>query len=422
MSIGIPPAGPHQLGPEAHVALLENTICVAVVTSCQNAFESRLRGIVLTGSMARHEATFVWNFNHWKVLGDAEFFLIFDDGGSLPPVALVEAIREEAKHRSLEHGMDCRIDLSPVHTKYLTGLQPHILAYELRHCGQVVWGDPGLLALITPFSASEILLEDAWRLLSNRMIEYLDTAAELSQASPSHESDVFYRTVKLYLDMATSFLLFAGRYQPTYGARAEQLRYLAIEMPSANAAPFPLADLADRVDFCTRFKLQEPGYSDIQSSGLAGKEAISFVTDALGYAHRLWHWELCQLTGLGETVSDSELMSEWMRRQPKLLRFRGWARVVRDAGWLRSWREWPRWATLALRASPRHWVYAAGAEIFFRQPVLTALRISAEPDRFDVASVCRWLPFPPTESDPVWTRAAAAVCSNYKRFVAVTRT
>jgi hypothetical protein len=408
-----------ELGPEAAASGLQSAISAAVVAACVDAFGDHLRGIVLTGSVARREATFVRDSAGWNALGDAEFFVVFEQRRPLPGAAQTESVRQEAERSLMGEGIRCHIDLSPVHPEYLRGLQPHILAYELRECGQVVWGDPGLLSLIPPFPASAILLEDAWRLLSNRMVEYLAVAAGLLQPGRPLPPAAFYRTVKLYLDMATSFLLFAGEYEPTYAGRAARLRRLAAAPRPNMDLPFPLDAFADRVAFCTAFKLRGPGYREEDAAAFQGEQAGVFWKDAVAYARRLWRWELRRLTGSAEGLSDRELMRAWMRRQPLRLRLRGWVRVVRDSGWRCSWRAWPRWLMLALQASPRHWVYAAATEIVFRLPHAGNL------DAFNAASICQWLPLPsdPQALDtvPRWAQAGFAVLSNYERFVAVTR-
>jgi hypothetical protein len=413
-----------ELGPGATAANLRAAVSSAVVAGCVHAFGDRMRGIVLTGSLARGEATFVHDSAGWNALGDAEYFVVFEQRCALPGVAQTESVRQEAERTLMDEGIRCHIDLSLVHPAYLRRLQPHILAYELRKCGQVVWGDPGLLSLIPPFPASAIVLEDAWRLLSNRMVEYLAVAAGLLQPDRPLPPAAFYRTVKLYLDMATSFLLFAGEYAPTYADRAARLRGLAASPRPGLDLPFPLDAFADRVAFCTGFKLRGPGYREEDAAAFQGEQADVFWKDAVAYARRLWRWELRRLTGSAVDLTDREMMRVWMRRQSMVFRIRGWVRVFRDTGWRCSWYQWPRWALLACRASPRHWVYAAAAEIFFRLPALVSLADADGQDGLDPCLLSSWLPSPGLSSSlevgPLWTRAAAAVVSNYHRFVAIT--
>jgi hypothetical protein len=405
-----------ELGPEAAAAGLQAAISAAVVAACVDAFGDRLRGIVLTGSLARREATFVRDSAGWNALGDAEFFVVFEQRCALPGAAQTESVRQEAERTLTGDGICCHIDLSPVHPEYLRGLQPHILAYELRECGQVVWGDPGLLSLIPPFPASAIFLEDAWRLLSNRMVEYLAVAADLLQPGRPLPPAAFYRTAKLYLDTATSFLLFAGEYEPTYAGRAARLRRLAAAPRPNMDPPFPLDAFADRVTFCTAFKLRGPGYREADAAAFQGEQAGVFWRDAVVYARRLWRWELRRLTGSAQGLSDRELMRAWMRRQPLHRRLRGWASVLRRCGWARSWRFWPRWVRLAAVGAPRYWVYTAAAELCFGLPEGQA---GKQPDLKKLQS---WLPLVDTgDTRPLgWPELCGQVAENYHMFLETT--
>jgi hypothetical protein len=408
----------------ADASLLPAAVSDATVCACLDSFGTSLHGIIFAGSMARGEATFVWNVDHWEVLGDAEFFVVFQEQQSLPDAEQLDRCRNQAKRLLMEKGVHCYIDLSPVHPSYLKRLQPHILAYELRESGKVVLGDIRLLRLIPQFPASDIFPEDAWRLLSNRIVEYLAVIGDLSDTRAPLSSEAFYRTVKLYLDMSTSFLVFAGAYEPSYRARITRLRELAALHPGMRH-PFPIGAFADRVDFCTAFKLRGAITSSAGPATLNRSEASAFWKDAVEYAHRLWRWELSRLTASQDGLSDGELMHAWMRTQSMPKRVRGWIRVFRDSGWPLRSRECLRWVRLALVASPRHWVYSASAEIFFRLPALVGRLDVSETDGLDVGAVCRGLPVYHQPSSvgyqPAWQRAAAAVFSNYQRFVAVTR-
>jgi hypothetical protein len=404
-----------ELAPQA--AGLQSAISSAVVAACTHAFGDRLRGIVLTGSLARREATFVHDSAGWDALGDAEFFVVFEQRCALPSAPLTESVRQEAERTLMGHGICCHIGLSPVHPAYLRQLQPHILAYELRECGQVVWGDPGLLSLIPPFPASAILLEDAWRLLCNRMVEYLAVAADLLQPDRPLPPAVFYRTVKLYLDTATSFLVFAGEYEPTYARRAARLRALAAAPRPGMELPFPLDVFADRLAFCTAFKLRGPAYREEDAAVFQGEQAGVFWRDAVAYARGLWRWELRRLTGSAEGLSDRDLMRAWMRRQPLHVKLRGWASILRRCGWARSWRFWPRWFRLAVVGTPRHWVYAAAAELCFGLP-----DGQAGGKQLDWKELQSWLPLVDTvDTRPLgWPEFCGQVTANYHRFLETT--
>lgn len=364
-----------------------------------------MRAIVLTGSLARGEATLAKAGPQWRLLGDADFYLVFH--ARLPLASEVESVERKAEKALRDQGVQGSVGLSPVGASYFCKMPPHILTYELRSCGHIVWGDADILSQVPPLTPEQISLEDAWRLLANRIIEQLETIAFAARPAEMFSTDTQYRTVKLYLDMATSYLVFAGRYFPTYRAREEELARIASD-PSAQAdPPFSLEPFADRVKACTRFKLKGCGLTD---------SPRQLFEDAVHYADLLWRWELERLTG--ETCG---LMRHWMRRQPVTARIRGWASALRRCRWHRSWRQWPHWTRLSWRGSPRYWVYSVAAELFFQLPLL--LRTgpgSAEPD-IDWRPLAARLPLPDeADSDPRtpgWQRLARLVVLNYRRFL-----
>jgi hypothetical protein len=145
---------------------------------------------------------------------------------------------------------------------------------------------------------------------------------------------------------------------------------------------------------------------------------------AVADARSLWRWELAQLTGIKEDLSDQNLMMRWMAQQPTNERTRGWLFVLRREGWQRSWRKWPGWIRRGLHASPRYCVYAAASELFFQLPALisaTSVKTAQEDltgDLFD------WLPLirtGPLTSDSDWRQRASEIAWNYHRFLEGTR-
>src|SRR5260370_22407140 len=148
--------------------------------------------MVLTGSLARDEATFVEEVSGWQLLGDADFFLVYEQTSRLPSdgdlVSLISAIEDSLFAR----GIYGQIGLGAVHPTYLRHLKPRIATYELCNCGQVLWGDARILSLIPSFSVGEISREDAWRMLCNRTIEFLWHAAESPLGESEHSSSCRY--------------------------------------------------------------------------------------------------------------------------------------------------------------------------------------------------------------------------------------
>jgi hypothetical protein len=404
---------------------LQQVISARVAESCSQAYGSSLRGVILTGSLARDEATLVPEALAWRLLGDAEFLLVFRDGAKLPQKESIASLREKTEHSLLGAGIAGQVDFSAVHAGYLRELGPDIFAYELRNCGRVILGDRKILGDIADFPPQKISLEDAWRLLSNRMLEHLDTFEEAARRPRTLTLGAFYRTVKLYLDLATSFLVFAGMYAPTYLERAERLKELAAAPPQRVKAPFDLARFSDHVSECTEWKISSD--RSRRSRFALGLSASDFDwwQEAAHCALALWHWELVRLAAGKETDSLNRLVKRWMRCQPLPKRIRGWLYVARDLGWHRSWKNWPRWARLARRASPRYWLYAVTNEIFCNASSLSGTGCSPRNGGTNWTKMRSCLPVVPRVEewrelpDPV--RLAKEIAWNYSRFLVRTR-
>ena len=349
---------PEPIGGVINSADLITPVICETVSATLDPFKTRLRAIVLTGSMARGEATYVKVAGGWKTLGDCEVVLVFEPREPLLGLSQAAQVGREIELRLEQRCIACSVGLSAVHPRYLVNLQPHIYSYELRNCGRVLWGDSGILTLVPSFSPRDIPLEDAWRMVCNRMIEQLAIAKEGAQTEPRLDSQADYRTIKLCLDLATSFLLFCGEYVPTYQGRCDRLQLLSGKLPPRDNLPFPLQPFATLIQNLTRCKLSPTPESLNDDSSL--RPAV------WDYAQRLWRWELRQLTGEAEGVPNSCLLRRWMRFQPFSQRIRGWASLARRQGWFQSWREWPHWVRLGMKCSPRYCVYAAGSELFLQ--------------------------------------------------------
>ncbi len=406
--------GVKAVGPTAVASRLKAFLSEQACRASAEQYGRSLHAVVLTGSLARDEATFVRQEPWWTMLGDADFLLVLDARSPLPGPSALQRLAKRVEEALAEQGLLCHLSLGAVHPNYFRRLRPHIFAFELRACGQVLWGNPGILSLIPEFLASDIPLEDGWRLLSNRMVEFLGLADELTATTVSPH--VQYRTAKLYLDMATSLLLFAGNYQPTYRGRLERLAALAAEPSRGEEYPFPLSGFARRVAECTGWKLR----------GVARPAAsrADYWAEAVMYARRLWRWELQRLLATRANAPDRELLARWIRRQPWRQRLRGWLYVWRRQGWRNGWQVSASWLRAVARASPRYAVYGAASELFFRLPLLLGPFGERWEGDVDWARVRHSLPvFTATPQDgiPAWRRLAADVVWNYHRFLEGTR-
>ncbi len=385
---------------------VKSVIARTVAAVCERHWGERMRACVLTGSLARDEATIIHDQGVWKALGDAEFLAVFHQDASLPADEDIRLLCREIATSLMEQGIICLTTVSPVPLRYLRRMRPHIFGYELRACGQIVSGDRDILSLIPDFSPSDIPLEDAWRLLNNRMIEVLEAAGQGSRSAEA----LTYRASKLCLDMATSFLLFSGAYEPGYRKRAERIAGLA-KVTSHTHSPFPsLQAFAHRVAACTDFKL---GIAAPQSSPdtITWQQTVEDV-------RVLWKWEFARLAGLPETAADDDLWQRTLRQQTWADKLRGWAYVLRQSGWHRSHRNWLHWLFLAAEASPRYCVYRVASALFFDLP------LTAHPDN-DIPSTLKTLrtklPVPTVTEDSSWCGIASSVAWNYHQFLELTR-
>jgi hypothetical protein len=374
-----------------------------------------MRALISTGSLARHEASYLRREGSWIVRGDAEFMVVFEDRATLPTGAALSGIRSRIESDLLQRNIQCRIDLSVVHPSYFRCLPAHIFTYELKHCGRVIAGDEGILYSIPDYSADELSREDAWRLLCNRLIEMLECAAELSSENKPPSANLRYKILKLYLDMATSFLVFVQAFVPTYRERRDALLRLSGQGMTTGAYPVDLGSFANLVADCTVQKL----------APLTGEECAVELPcrAAIQAAHALWRWELAQLVGTQTELADLDLFNKWISLQPFRKRVRGWFYILRACGWQRSYNVLVCWLRL-WKASPRHWVYLVASTLVFQ---LTVDANSSQPRRHDAnwGSLCGYLPVrkmtAKNQASPSWEELAYDVVWNYQQFLMGTR-
>lgn len=393
----------------------KSAICEEMVAVCAKAYGARLRAIVLAGSLARNEGTFIARDGCSVLLGDADVFLVFRDNAGVPAAAEVTSLGKSIEARLAERGIRGTIGVDAVSARYLQVLAPRILSYEIRQTSQVLWGDKNVLSLIPDFSPAEISREDAWRMLCNRMIEQLDFVNESAIDTERLNPALQYAVIKLYLDLATSYLLFAGAYEPTYRVREKRLRELA-GLPSHGSQPFPLNPFSARVSECTEQKL---------SGELNGNWGSSSWQEAISYAIQLWRWEAVLLTSEPNEFSTAQLCQSMAKRLTNAQKLRGWFSVARRAGWWKSWRRWPGWARMSFQTSPRYGVYQA-AILLAEQLCAVAQNGAGETvSAVDLQEFNRLLPVPAIPKDETklsWTELAKAIVLNYQRFLTGTTT
>jgi len=316
-----------------------------LVRASRDTFGPTLRAVVLTGSLARNEASYVLRDGQTVLQSDVEAIVVLHDDAALPSRASAQALRELAQSYLAERGVSVEVSFSVVHGGYLRHLPPHIYSYELRSCGVVLYGEPSILSLIPDYSATDLSREDAWRLLSNRLIEQMGSTEAAEAAGVLR-----YRTVKLCIDLASSLLVFFGSFEAGYRARLQCLEGLALEK-QAQELPIPMEEFLPLVRLCTSVKLRPEDAVDL-GEGFEGR-----VTR---WAWHVWLWELERMSTSGNDVEAEQMIRTFGRRQGHQKLLRGWLYVVRRMGWLGSARYWPGWSSICAGGlTPRHAIYLA---------------------------------------------------------------
>ena len=362
--------------------------------------------LVLTGSLARDEATFLSLGPRWRLLGDAEFMMFSARRRELPSPERLRELARRVTARLAGRGMDAKIEISAATVRYLNRMPPCQFGFELRRHGRVLLGQPRLLQCIPRFSRRQLPADDAYRLLCNRLVELLAYPGLIAGQRAAHPRAA-YALLKLQLDMATSYLIFLGEYASTYQRRAERLLHLSTS-PGVDA-PWDLRDFARRVESATVWKLSLHHLE--QPAG-----PMISATELIAAAHRLWRWEACRLLGSSTSAGDGDLLRAWARRNAVPRAWRGWLWVMRSHRPVPArWHLWLRWLRLSHLGSPRACVYAAALPLLFSS-------VSLPLDQLE--TLARWLPqltdFPGAAA-PAPHRLAKEVLWNYHRFLAPTR-
>jgi len=385
---------------------------------CSQSLGPRLKAIVLTGSLARNEATWLQTDRGVQFLSDAEFIVIVKDKEAIPSPELVTVICSGAEEDLRNQGVICKLSFGAVRETFLLNLGETIFGHELLTCGEVVYGDSGILKVP---DAGHVSQEDAWRMLANRTVEMLEIVPELLDGVAQLSEAAQYRLTKLYCDMATSILVFKQEFVAGYQARADKLCDLNAHGLLSDL-PFDADWFVDMVRHCTDYKISR---SWDGASPFTRPESAQRAVTVL---RSLWTWELAQMHGTTMPSPDAMLRLH-MRQQALKDRLRGWAFVVRRRGMLDSVRYGWRWLLLLRSASPRYCVYAAGlnAVSSFEFPVSSTANSTGlgqlETWNSKLETVSRWLPIAnsPARTAPDGEDIAEAILWNYREFLVETR-
>ena len=388
--------------------LIRNEACRCV----RAAYPKETVTLVLTGSLARNEATISREEDCWAVKGDVDFFLVSVEADTPVAQSLRTATAAQIEASLLSKGVRAHVGINQILPSYLSGLPKYIATFELRECGQVLLGNKNILSLIPEFNRDQISREDAWRMLCNRMIELLEFIPETEKTNDADNELLRYATVKLELDIATSYLVFANLYEPTYRGREVRIRAILRNHTVASAnAPFNFDKFSAQLTACTEWKLefhQEKTPASLPSWRDTVQEALA-----------LWRWELRQLTREVEPATDSALWGKWASRQPSGQRIRGWLSVARRSTKSACVRNALRWAKLSRRGSPRHWIYLNAYTLLVDRLAVESADSRPEGRRGGFGSSMSLPEMNLSGGSPSdsWMAASNNVVRNYKKFL-----
>lgn len=336
----------------------------------------------------------------WRLCGDVDLVAISRDSSQLR--AQLPALRQALTVAVAGAGLQAELSLSGGDVGYLARLPPSLFSLELQTAGEVLWGERKILNYIPRCTTERIPREDAWRLLNNRIVEFVAALAEGPGLAAALAGE------KLDLDMAASWLLFTGSY--ALGAQTRLRRVELLRASGAAAWPWPKESrwLA-RLRRATVARVPAPaGHRASPDAELAAGCALEDLEECsvqtiASDGQALWRWELQQM-------GYSDLAHQAHSRPAGA----GWA------GWLAAARAAHGWAVRArcLRAagsgwhvpSPRSRVYAAAHEWLRHYPELTVAARQAA-SRLPLA--------PPRGAGR--DQVAAAIGVNYQTFVVPTR-
>ncbi len=326
------------------------------------------RGLVLTGSAARGEETILPTTSGSLWLSDLELLVVVpDEVERVAQCDLLDLVASRISAGLRRDGIAVEVELTPVQQRYFTRMRPHIFAYELLMNGRQLFGDRDYCALLPKFHPWDISDEDAWRLISNRIVEWL--SLQLSSRTARTESQ-FYAVAKQYLDLVTALSLFCGRYAASYDGRRESVLTIC-EWMQHRISSFPSRDFMQFAETAFEFKVRP---ENRKFEWVLRPEAGEFDAAAAKAGFGPMVSELPRLLSMAWWAALAEMHEGVVRSREDALtalsQVYGWEGVVRGWGKLIVRPEgraggafYSRMARLFWSGSPRSLVYACSAQL-----------------------------------------------------------
>jgi hypothetical protein len=193
-------------------------------------------GLILTGSVARGEGTVVADEEltfRWS--SDLEFQLVLEGGRSArvnEVDAILAALERTINEEPLNHRRGVKCSFTSIQTGQIARLRPAIFSREMLEHGKLVWGEPDRIPVPIWWheGPNEIPYRDAFRLLSNRIIQQVDARFQW-RYSGQGAAQASYTLAKFWIELATSLSVFIGCYRTSYRERQRTVEHYLINNP-----------------------------------------------------------------------------------------------------------------------------------------------------------------------------------------------
>ncbi len=334
-----------------------------------------VHAVVLTGSMARGEGSACMRKEgSVRVYGDIEMLVVFDDTEDMAEHASrLKALGKDVTGKLKDMGVLCDVEYGPAPRKYFAHIRPHIFGFELKKHAKVLWGDESVLDLIPDMKEVDIPVEDAWMLLSNRVVEQLlclDGAISGVSVDATVDEAVLYNHCKMILDLATSILVFTGMYRASYEERATMIDR-AVRAIGNDETRDALAGFPDKVRFWTEAKLDPVLLSEYATCGpTSGRGSLDLWLELVPLVRAVWTWETNLLTGGRWELDPRRLAERVLSSEGFLRRLKGWARLALNREVSKTPAFFRKMTGGIFRGSPRYLVYISSILLYFSTPGL----------------------------------------------------
>jgi len=276
--------------------------------------EEKIKSIILTGSVTRGEGSGITTDHGIEVYSDYDLMVLVAPNHD----SSIDRLRRESPFLSeniseelMQEGLLSGVSIYPLSVGDLKSLTPTMFSLQLRNCGKVLHGDE-CLHLIPDYDVEDIPRIDSLTMMNNRIatqMKFLDPEVFIwkTREDPRQVGMSIYHTAIAFLDLSSSLLNLIGKFQLSYGERAEVFQkefhrfpYLKDQCP----------DLPGVVDFFTRLKYDPDlrrvaerygsGYSDDALVDVA----VNVWLELLDYVKPVWTHHIRELCDPGPDAHD----------------------------------------------------------------------------------------------------------------------